>query len=117
MTGFEQLGRWIFIILASVMGLMAGQFFLGQLKKGISLGPGLFGALGTAMYFAAAVGVFLWKPWSYILGLFVILLTLLVSAKAVFKKAPVAAGLLYTGLWLVCLAWFLLPSVMHRFGP
>jgi hypothetical protein len=115
MTGFEQFGRWLFIVLSSTMGLMVGAFFVGQLKKGISLGPKLFGALGTGMYFAAAIGVFLWRPWSYILGIFAILLTLLASAKAVFKKTP-AAALLYVGLWLVCLGWFLLPNVRHKFG-
>ena len=115
MTGFEQLGRWLFIVLASVMGLLVGQFWISQLKKGVSMGPKLFGAIGTAVYFAAAIGVFLLRPWSYILGLFLVLLTLLVSVKEVFKKAHLAAGLLYTGLWLVCLVWFLLPNVRHRF--
>lgn len=99
------------------MGLLVGQFFVSQLKKGVTLGPKLFGALGAALYFAAAVGVFLWQPWSYILGLFVILLTLLVSVKPVFQKAHLAAGLFYVGLWLVCLAWFALPDIRHKFGP
>jgi hypothetical protein len=117
MTGFEQIGRWLFIVLAIVMGMLVGQFWISQLKKGVSLGPKLFGAIGAAVYFVAAFGVFRWQAWSYPLGLFVILLTLVVSPKAVFKAAHIGAAIFYTGLWLTCLVWFLLPGVRHKFGP
>ncbi|HTA60005.1 MAG TPA: hypothetical protein VK805_17750 [Candidatus Baltobacteraceae bacterium] len=117
MIGFEQAGRWIFLIMALIMGLLVGQFLVGRLKKGTTLGSGLFMALGTALYFAAAVGVFLWKPWGYFLGICIVALTLLVSVVPVIKKSPIGAAVFYTGLWVVCLVWFLLPSVRHKFGP
>ena len=116
MIGFEQIGRWIFIVLALVMGLMVGSFFLAQLKKGVSIGPKLFGAVGTLIYFAAAWGVFRWQAWSYPLALFVIVLTISVSTKGVFKAAHVGAAITYVGLWVFCLIWFLLPHVRHKFG-
>ena len=116
MMGFIQLGQWLFIVLASAMGLMVANFLVSQWKKSVSLGPKMFGAIGTGMYFVAAYGVFRWLAWSYLLGIFVVVLTLAVSSKGVFKAANLAAGLLYTGLWLMCLVWFLLPTVRHRFG-
>ena len=117
MIGFEQVGRWVFLVMGSIMGLLTGQFFLGQLRKGTTLGPKLFMVLGTAIYFLAVIGVFLWRPWGYLLGIFVVVLTLLVSFFSVSKKSRLGAAIFYTGLWLVCLAWFLLPGVRHKFAP
>ena len=116
MSGFEQLGRWVFIVLAGTMGLLVGQFFVAQLRKGVTLGPKLFGAIGTLIYFAAAWGVFRWLAWGYALAIFVIVLTLSVSTKRVFRTAHVGAAVTYVGLWVICLVWLLLPNVRHKFG-
>jgi hypothetical protein len=116
MIGLIQFGRWLFIVLALVMGLLVGKFFLLQLRKGASLGPKLFMAIGTAIYFVGAFGVYRWLPWGYPLGIFLVILTVVASAKIVLKTANRGAAIIYIGLWALCLIWFLLPTVRHNFG-
>lgn len=107
LTFYGQLGKFTWRMLATVLGGQAIAVFFGALvARGLASARGESGAgtwllIGSGLAVLCMVGAGLMRrPWGVTLGWVVQVVTL---ASAVVVPAMLVVGLIFLGLWLLCL--------------